>query len=251
MLHRDRPYTHGMTIDWAKFGAVLFDLDGVLTPTALVHRAAWKEAFDTFLLERLGTDFPRFTEADYADHVDGKPRSAGVRDFLESRGITLPEGTADDPPGFGTIGALGNLKNSAFLDRLRISGVDPYPGSVDLVDRLDELGVPWAVVSSSANAAEVLDAAGLSGRCKVLVDGRVARDRGLEGKPSPDTFLEAARLLGCAPDRCVVVEDAVSGVAAGRAGGFGLVVGVDREGRAEELRDAGADAIVSDLAATI
>lgn len=251
MSHRDHPYNCGVRIDWAKFGAVLFDLDGVLTPTALVHRAAWKEAFDAFLAGHPGTGFSEFTEADYADHVDGKPRSDGVRDFLSSRGISLPEGSGDDQPGFGTVGALGNLKNSAFLDRLRGAGVDPYPGSVALLDRLDELEIPCAVVSSSANAAEVLAAAGLTGRCRVLVDGKTAREQGLAGKPSPDTYLAAARLVGMAPDRCVVVEDATSGVAAGRAGGFGLVIGVDREGRAKELREAGADVVVGDLAATI
>lgn len=246
-----RPYTPGMDIDWTRFDAVLFDLDGVLTPTALVHRAAWKEAFDGFLHELSGAEFSQFTEEDYLTHVDGKPRLAGVRDFLASREVSLPEGSDDDPPGHETVVALGSLKNAAFRRLLHESGVDPYPGSVQLLDRLDELDIPWAVVSSSANAGEVLDATGLSNRCPVLVDGKVARDRGLKGKPNPATFLEAARMLDVAPDRCVVVEDAVSGVAAGRNGGFGLVVGVDREGRAEELLEAGADVTVPDLGATI
>lgn len=237
--------------DWSRFGGVLFDLDGVLTPTAAVHAAAWKRTFDEFLADRAaraGEQPVPFTQADYLTTVDGRPRYGGVRTFLASRSITLPEGEPSDPPGFGTICALGNRKNEMFNRVLGEEGVDAYPGSLAFLDHLAGLGVAAGVVSSSANAVAVLDAAGLSERFAAVVDGREARRLALEGKPAPDTFLEGAVRLGLAPAEVVVVEDAVSGVEAGRAGGFGLVVGVDREGDPGRLEAAGADLVVDDLA---
>lgn len=238
-------------LDWTAFGGVLFDLDGVLTPTALVHEAAWATMFDEFLDDRgeeLGADsLEPFSAADYLRWVDGKPRYDGVRSFLGSRGITLPEGSADDPAGHGTVCALGNRKNELFGHIIATKGVNPYPGSVELLNRLDELGVPQAVVSSSKNAGDVLVAAGLADRFDVVVDGVVAAAAGLAGKPAPDAFLLGATRLDVDPATAVVVEDAVSGVQAGRAGGFALVVGVDRGGNGD-LVPAGADLVVADLA---
>lgn len=225
--------------------AVLFDLDGVITPTADVHRQAWKETFDGFLAGRGITE--AFSGDDYHRYVDGKPRYDGVRSFLASREITLPEGDTEDPPGHGTVQALGNLKNQAFRQVLAREGIRPYPGSSRLLDLLDRRRVPWAIVSSSANAADVLTAAGLEGRAATVVDGVEARRRRLAGKPAPDTFLAAAADLGVVPAEAVVVEDAISGVHAGRAGGFGLVVGVARQNAGDELLRAGADRVVSDL----
>lgn len=239
-----------MHIDWGSFDAVLFDLDGVLTPTALVHRRAWKRTFDRFLLEY--SDDPRpFTDSDYLTHVDGKPRYDGVRDFLAARGIELDDGSPDDPPGWGTVCAIGNAKNDSFNRVLADDGVRPFPSSVRLLDHLRDLAVQVAVVSSSANARRVLDAAGLSDRFEVVVDGATARSLGLAGKPAPDTFLEAARRLEKPIERTAVIEDAISGVAAGRRGGFALVLGVAREGDADELFEAGADDVVGDLAETL
>lgn len=237
------------TINWATLEGVLFDLDGVLTPTALVHQAAWKDTFDRLLQHRFGPDFEPFSTADYETYVDGKPRYSGVRDFLASRGITLPEGNPDDPPGEGSICAVGNSKNAEFQRRL--ADVDPYPDSVRLLDHLDELEVPYAVVSSSANARQVLQASGLASRFEIIVDGGTAREQALAGKPDPETFLLAARLLGIEAARCAVIEDAVSGVAAGNAGHFGLVIGVARSGEGDELRAAGADLVVKDLTVTL
>ncbi len=229
--------------------AFLFDLDGVLTPTAVVHRAAWKETFDA-LLDRL--DQSRgFTEEDYLAHVDGKPRYDGVRSFLSSRNIDLPEGSPDDAGGLETIQAVGNAKNRAFRTVLTRDGIDPYPGSLALIDLLDERGTPWAVVSSSANATDVLDAAGLAGRPQMVIDGIVAARESLPGKPDPSTFLAASSLLGLQASDCVVVEDAISGVAAGRSGGFGLVLGVAREVDPGELVAAGAHRVVSDLSEVV
>jgi beta-phosphoglucomutase family hydrolase len=236
-------------VAWRDHEAVLFDLDGVLTPTALVHMRAWAEMFDAFLESWQGpaADTSPYTDADYFAHVDGKPRYDGVRDFLVSRGIRLPEGTPDDPADAPTVCGLGNRKNDAFNAVLERDGVSPYPGSVALLDVLRDLGMPLAVVSSSANAPAVLEAAGLADRFTTVVDGRVAGELGLRGKPAPDTFVHAAHACGSTAARSVVVEDAVSGVRAGAAGGFGLVIGVDRGAGVEVLTGAGADVVVADL----
>jgi beta-phosphoglucomutase family hydrolase len=236
-------------VAWRDHEAVLFDLDGVLTPTALVHMRAWAEMFDAFLESWQGpaADTSPYTDADYFAHVDGKPRYDGVRDFLVSRGIRLPEGTPDDPADAPTVCGLGNRKNDAFNAVLERDGVSPYPGSVALLDVLRDLGMPLAVVSSSANAPAVLEAAGLADRFTTVVDGRVAGELGLRGKPAPDTFVHAAHACGSTPARSVVVEDAVSGVRAGAAGDFGLVIGVDRGAGVEVLTGAGADVVVADL----
>ncbi|WP_223179105.1 HAD family hydrolase [Phycicoccus endophyticus] len=246
--------TGSRPVAWDAQGAVLFDLDGVLTPTAEVHMAAWARMFgdlfaglDTTRPDLRGADTSAYTDADYFAHVDGKPRYQGVADLLAARGIRLPQGSPEDPPEALTVCGLGNRKNVAFTAILEREGVRPYPGSVALLDHLRGLGVPVAVVSSSANAPAVLAAAGLAERFDTVVDGRVAADLGLAGKPQPDTFLHAATACGCAPERAVVVEDAVSGVRAGAAGGFGLVVGVDRGAGADALRAAGADLVVADL----
>jgi len=233
-------------VDWNDYDAALFDLDGVLTPTADVHMLAWEQLFSGFLEQR-GIEQP-YVEADYFDHIDGKPRYEGVRSFLTSRGIELAEGEPTDPSSADTVCGLGNRKNDAFSAVLREQGVTAYPGSVALLDHLAARGVQVAVVSSSRNAPAVLTAAGLRDRFEVVVDGNVAADRGLAGKPSPETFAFAAEQLGSAKDRAVVLEDALSGVAAGRAGGFGLVVGVDRGVGADRLTSAGADVVVDDLA---
>jgi beta-phosphoglucomutase family hydrolase len=233
-------------IDWGALDAVLFDLDGVLTPTAEIHERAWKEMFDSFLATVPG-EAP-FSASDYLLYVDGKPRFDGVRSFVRSRAIDLPEGTHDDAPGFESIGSLGNMKNAMFQTILRRDGITAYPGSLRVLDALTERGSGMAVVSSSRNAPEVLQASGLAARFEVVVDGSVAARLGLSGKPAPDTFLEAAKELGVSAERAVVAEDALSGVAAGRAGGFGLVVGVDRGAGHDALRDAGADVVVDDLA---
>lgn len=237
-----------MTRPIDRHAAVLFDLDGVITPTAEVHRAAWKRTFDRLIHAMQGDDAPPFTLDDYLEYVDGKPRYDGVHSFLRSRGIELPVGDPSDAPSLDTEAGVGNLKNSEFNAVLDEEGVVPYPGSVALLDHLQTLGVLVAVVSSSANARAVLTAAGLDHRFEVIVDGVVARERELPGKPAPDTFLYAAERLGVAPEETVVVEDAVSGVEAGAAGGFGLVVGVAREDNADSLADAGADVVVADLA---
>jgi beta-phosphoglucomutase family hydrolase len=226
--------------------AVLFDLDGVLTPTADVHMRAWELLF-TDVLAAYGEREP-YTDADYFAHVDGKPRYDGVRDLLASRGITVPEGSPDDPPDAATVGGMGNRKNALFSDLLRTEGVRAYPGSLALLDRLTECGAAVAVVSSSRNAPTVLAAAGIADRFDVVVDGAVAAELGLSGKPAPDTFLHAAKELGAPVDACAVVEDAVSGVRAGRAGSFGFVVGVDRGAGEGPLLEAGADVVVRDLA---
>jgi beta-phosphoglucomutase family hydrolase len=232
---------------WARYRAVLFDLDGVVTPTAAVHQRAWSEMFNAFLHEH-APDQPSYTDRDYFAHVDGKPRYDGVRDFLASRSLTLPEGRDDDPPTAQTVHGLGNRKNQVFDAVLEREGVRAYPGSLAFLDHLRELGVPLAVVSSSANAPAVLAAAGLLDRFETVVSGAVAEEHHLAGKPAPDTFLYAARALGSEPADAVVLDDAVSGVRAGAAGDFGLVVGVDRGAGEEALRAAGAGMVVSDLA---
>ena len=233
-------------MDWNSYDAALFDLDGVLTPTATVHMQAWSEMFNDFLAGQDGQD--PYTERDYYAYVDGKPRYDGVRSFLESRGIELPEGDPSDSPEQESVCGLGNRKNEAFNAVLERDGVEAYPGSVRLLDALEAKGVRLAVVSSSQNAPAVLAAAGIADRFPVVVDGRVAKADGLPGKPAPDTFLAAAERLGVTRERSVVLEDAESGVEAGRAGGFGLVVGVDRGAGADTLREPGADLVVGDLA---
>ncbi len=238
----------GAPVTWTDHDAVLFDLDGVLTPTAEVHRRAWAEMFDAFLGSWTGEgDTRTWSEQDYYDHVDGKPRYDGVRDFLASRAITLPEGEPSDAPDAVSVCGLGNRKNDAFNAVLERDGVTAYPGSVALLDVLRDLGTPLAVVSSSANAPAVLEAAGLADRFVTVVDGRVATELGLPGKPAPDTFVHAAQECGTTAARSVVVEDAVSGVRAGAAGDFALVIGVDRGAGSEVLTAAGADLVVDDL----
>lgn len=231
--------------------AYLFDLDGVLTQTAKVHAAAWKDMFDTFLraeAERDGTAFVPFTGSDYDRYVDGRPRLDGTRAFLAARGVAVPEGTPEDPPGTRTVHGLSNQKNETVLRLIKEQGVEPYAGSLAYVRELEKLGAPRAVVSSSANCRDVLHAAGFDGLFEVIVDGIVAAREQLPGKPAPDTFLAAARKLGVAPEHAVVFEDALAGVASGHAGGFGRVVGVDRVGQADALREHGADLVVRDLA---
>ncbi len=229
--------------------AYLFDLDGVLTPTALVHQAAWAETFNQMLALVDQSGGP-FRDADYLAYVDGKPRYEGVRSFLQSRNVNLPEGATSDPPGFETVQALGNLKNDAFRKVLQRDGIAPYPDALALLNELELRQIRWAVVSSSANAKDVLAAAGLAGRAALVVDAFVATAEGLAGKPSPDTFLYAARLLGLEPSRCAVVEDAISGVQAGKSGGFGEVIGVARHDDSGFLL-AGADRVVGNLAELI
>jgi beta-phosphoglucomutase family hydrolase len=226
--------------------AVLFDLDGVLTPTAEVHMRAWQSMFSDFLL-RKGITEP-YLSSDYFDYIDGKPRYEGVRSFLNSRGIALPDGEPSDPPTADTVCGLGNRKNEVFAAVLADEGVLPYPGTAELLDQLDERGTKMAVVSSSRNAPSVLEAAGLQERFSVVVDGAVAGDLGLAGKPSAETFVHAATELSANVTRSAVIEDALSGVAAGKAGGFGLVVGIDRGVGSDRLAEAGADLVVRDLA---
>jgi beta-phosphoglucomutase family hydrolase len=234
-------------VDWQRYGAVLFDLDGVLTATAKVHSAAWRRALDAFLAHHDEGQEPFDVDIDYRRYVDGKPRFDGVESFLESRGIDLPRGTPDDPPGYDTACAVGNLKNDMFETVLEDEGADVYPGSLALLQHLAQLDIPIAVVSASANCEAVLQSVGILDRFDARVDGVVAAALGLRGKPNPDPFLEAARRLGVSPGSCVVVEDAISGVEAGRAGGFGLVIGVDRHDDPDALASAGADVVVSDL----
>jgi len=223
----------------------LFDLDGVLTRTAVVHEAAWKDAFDA-LLQGFPGQAP-FTHLDYLRYVDGKPREAGVRDFLASRALHLPEGSPDDPADVPSVAGVAHRKNEALLAHLRRDGVEVYDGSARYLRACVDAGIRRAVVSSSANTHEVLEAAGLMPLVETEVDGIVAKQQGLAGKPAPDTFLRAAEELGLPPEDCAVFEDALAGVAAGRAGGFGLVVGVDRVGQADQLRAHGADVVVTDL----
>ncbi|NGO75576.1 beta-phosphoglucomutase family hydrolase [Streptomyces sp. YC504] len=229
--------------------ACLFDLDGVVTRTAVVHNAAWKETFDAFLRRRSGEAFRPFDPvADYEEYVDGRPRADGVRTFLASRGIELPEGAPDDPPDRESVHGLGNAKNAVLLKKIEQGGVETYEGTVRYLDAVRRAGLRTAIVSASANCEQVLRSVGLADRFDVRIDGVVAQERALAGKPHPDTFLEAARELGAQPGSGAVFEDALAGVEAGRAGGFGYVVGVDRGGRAAGLRAHGADTVVRDLA---
>jgi beta-phosphoglucomutase family hydrolase len=231
--------------------ACVFDLDGVLTDTATLHAAAWKRMFDDFLSqrsERSGEPFAPFEANDYAAHVDGKLRQDGVRSFLSARGISLPEGTPDDAPGAETVHGLGNRKNELVLELIRRGGVDVYDGSVRFVEAVRDAGIRRAVVSASRNTRQVLERAGMAALFETIVDGVVAAERRLSGKPAPDTFIAAAEALGVATASAAVFEDALSGVEAGRAAGFGWVVGVDRANHAEALRTRGADIVVTDLA---
>ncbi len=231
--------------------ACLFDLDGVLTDTASVHTRAWKAMFDAYLAaraERTGEPFVPFDPADdYRRFVDGRKRDDGVRAFLASRDIVLPDGDVDDPPEAETVYGLGNRKNAAFLTTLQADGVDVFDGSRRYLAAVTAAGLATAVVSASANAAEVLAITGLERFIAQRVDGVTLRTEHIAGKPAPDSFLRAAQLLGVDPAAAAVFEDALSGVAAGRAGGFGFVVGVDRVGQAEDLRSHGADVVVTDL----
>ena len=237
-------------MDWSEYDAALFDLDGVITPTAEVHMRAWAAMFNEYLATRQdgAAPYAPYTDQDYFDYVDGKPRYDGVRSFLLSRGINLPEGEHSDPPEAETVCGLGNRKNLYFAKVLDEEGVEAYPGSVRLLDLLEARGMPMAIVSSSRNAPAVLQAAGMDHYFTTVVHGGVAAELHLAGKPAPDTFLEAARRLDAAPDRAVVFEDAISGVQAGAAGGFALVIGVDRGAGPDALTDAGADLVVADLA---
>lgn len=245
-------------VDLGGYDAWLFDLDGVLTKTASVHAAAWKQAFDGFLEEegtRRGKAFARFDPgADYERYVDGEPRADGVRNFLAARGITIPEGTDADAADARTVRGLGNRKNELLLQALKTSGVASYDGAVALVKALNLQGIPTAVVSASENTTAALEAAGIADLFDARVDGHVVKERQLAGKPAPDSYLEGARLLGTDPARTAVVEDALAGVQAGRAGHFGLVVGVNHHDRAgghdyaDQLRAHGASIVVTDLA---
>ena len=227
--------------------ACLFDLDGVLTKTATVHMAAWKRTFDEFL-RSAEPGAPEFSQLDYNRFVDGKPRADGVRDFLASRGITLPEGAPGDPADAATVQGIASRKNVLVLDELEQHGVEVYPGSVTYLKAVKDAGFATAVVTASANGEQVIAAGGFADLIDVRVDGVVTAHEGLRGKPAPDTFLAGARLLGVETADAVVFEDAISGVAAGRAGNFGYVVGVDRVGHADELAANGADVVVQDLA---
>ena len=238
-------------LDRQDLDAVIFDMDGVITDTASVHFGAWKRLFDGYLRERVdrGDDaaFTPFTNDDYRRYVDGMPRYDGVRRFLASRAIALEEGETDDPPDRETIRGLGNRKNGYFLTTLEEDGVDPFPTSVDLLHALRDTGFATAIISASRNAEAVLRAAGVLDLFDVKVDGTDQQALGFAGKPAPDVFVVAAERLGVIPDRAAVVEDAIAGVRAGRDGGFALVVGVDRTGHPDDLRDGGADVVVADL----
>jgi beta-phosphoglucomutase family hydrolase len=235
-----------------KITACLFDMDGVITQTAKVHDAAWKEMFDEFLKSWSAEHKQKFVPFDpvhdYDEYVDGKPRSEGTAAFLESRGIKLPAGKESDQPGTATVYGLGNKKNELVLKVIERDGVQVYDGSVRYVNAVRAAGLRTAIVSSSANTEAVLKAAGVDGLFEVRVDHQAAEAHQLRGKPAPDTFLEAARQLGAEPGQAAVFEDALAGVAAGQAGHFGYVVGVDRVGQADQLRAHGADVVVKDLA---
>ncbi|AIS01983.1 hypothetical protein SGLAU_30245 [Streptomyces glaucescens] len=229
--------------------ACLFDLDGVVTRTAVVHAAAWKDTFDAFLRQREGEGYRPFDAVtDYDEYVDGRPRADGVRTFLASRGVRLPEGGPGDPPDAGTVHGLGNRKNELLLERIRTDGVEAYDSTLRYLRTVRAHGLRTAIVSSSANCRDVLRAIDAEDLFDVRIDGVVAAERGLPGKPRPDTFLAAARDLGVEAKQAAVFEDALAGMDAGRAGGFGYVVGVDRTGQTEALYAHGADVVVRDLA---
>jgi beta-phosphoglucomutase family hydrolase len=228
--------------------ACLFDMDGVLTRTATVHAAAWKQMFDEFLRERDGESFTPFDPVeDYDEYVDGKRREDGTRSFLTSRGITLPEGSPDDPPGAATVAGLSERKNELVLKKIREDGVELYDGSIRYVRAARDAGLKTAVVSSSANTAQVLESSGIADLFDARIDGVTAKEHGLAGKPAPDMFLAGAEALGLPASQAVVFEDALAGVEAGHAGGFAYVVGVDRVGQADALKRYGADTVVKDL----
>jgi beta-phosphoglucomutase family hydrolase len=227
----------------------LLDLDGVVTKTAVVHAAAWKETFDAFLREREGADFRPFDPvADYDEYVDGRPRADGVRTFLASRGIELPDGTPGDPPDAQTVQGIGNRKNELVLRKIRTEGVEAYEGTLRYIEAVRASGLRTAIVSSSANTRDVLRSIDAERLFDVRVDGVVAAERGLPGKPHPDTFLAAAHDLGADAKQAAVFEDALAGMDAGRSGHFGYVVGVDRVGQTDALYAHGADVVVKDLA---
>lgn len=236
---------YARVVDWNEFDAALFDLDGVITPTAEVHMRAWQQMFSEYFAARGGVD--PYLESDYFTYLDGKPRYDGVRSLLTSRGITLDDGDPSDAATLETVSGLGNRKNEVFAKVLKTEGVVAYPGSVKLVEWLKARGTKLAIVSSSANAPDVLRAAGIFDDFPVIVDGAVAKTKGITGKPAPDMFWYAADELGVPRERAVVFEDALSGVQAGAAGDFGLVIGVDRGAGTEALTAAGADVVVQDL----
>jgi beta-phosphoglucomutase family hydrolase len=231
--------------------ACLFDLDGVLTQTAKVHAAAWKQMFDEYLrrrAEQQGEKFVPFDQVrDYDEYVDGKPRYDGVKSFLTSRGIDLPQGTPDDPPDAETVDGLGNRKNEIVLKMIHDDGVEPYEGSVRYVKAARDAGLRRAVVSSSTNCRDVLTAAGIIDLFEEIIDGHTTEREHLNGKPAPDTYLAGAKAVGVGPDQAAVYEDALAGVESGRAGNFAFVVGVDRVGQADALKAHGADVVVKDL----
>jgi beta-phosphoglucomutase family hydrolase len=245
------PQPKSKRVNRDQYDAVLFDLDGVITDTANLHATCWKQMFDEYLQKRArqrGEAFRPFdVSTDYRLYVDGKPRFDGVRDFLSSRGIQLPEGNPDDPPQEETVCGLGNRKNDLVNHAIADVGVEPYEGTVEFIHQLRRNGFKTAVVTSSQNCTVVLKAAKLDGFFEVQVDGNTIESERLAGKPAPDTFLMAARLLGVEPTRTVVIEDAISGVQAGSNGSFGLVIGVARKGNAEELKQHGAHLVVDDL----
>jgi beta-phosphoglucomutase family hydrolase len=235
----------------ARFDAVLFDLDGVLTSTAEIHAAAWKKMFDDYLRRRAAERTEPFRpfdiETDYKLFVDGRPRYEGVRNFLDSRGIKLAQGTPDSPPGEESVCGLGNVKDALVQEAIDAGKVQSFPGSIDFARRVKELGLRTAVVTSSRNCTPVLRAAGIADLFEVQVDGITIEQERLRGKPAPDSFLKAAERLRVSPSRAIVVEDAIAGVQAGRAGRFGLVIGIDRQGDGRALREHGADIVVTDL----
>ncbi|MCG8508972.1 MAG: beta-phosphoglucomutase family hydrolase [Rhodospirillales bacterium] len=242
--------SHTTPLNKDRYDAVLFDLDGVITATNKNHFVAWKKLFDSYLKkisERDNTPFKEFDEDEMSEFVDGKPRYEGIRSFLEHRGITLPFGDPDDGEDQETVCGLGNQKNRFFNESIEADGVTVFEKSVELIHLLLAEQIRCAVVSSSKNCVTVLKSAGLTDLFEVRVDGVVAAEMKLTGKPTPDTYLKAAELMGVPAERAVVVEDAISGVQAGRAGNFGLVIGVDRAGQAEALKENGADVVVSDL----
>jgi beta-phosphoglucomutase family hydrolase len=245
------PQDSNSAISRDHYDAVLLDLDGVITDTASVHAACWKQMFDEYLQKRAaerGEAFRPFDiGTDYRLYVDGKPRYDGVRDFLESRGIQLPQGSPDDSAQAETVDGLGNRKNELVNKVIEEKGVDPYDGSVELIRQLRHREFKIAVVTSSQNCTAVLKAAKLDHFFDVQVDGNLIHAEHLAGKPAPDSYLMAAKLLGVEPARAIVIEDALLGVEAGRNGNFGLVIGVARKGNAEELRRHGADLVVNDL----